>query len=119
MRPIHLIAATALLGLCLTGAARADMVSNTTNSLSNTANHTANNVGNAATSTYQKVSPVDINSASLKDLEALKGIGPAYAAKIVAGRPYSGKDDLLNRKIIPAATYAKISDKIVAHQVKK
>jgi DNA uptake protein ComE-like DNA-binding protein len=57
----------------------------------------------------------DINSASKDDLMKLNGIGPAISAKIIAGRPYSSKRDLLTRKIVNQATYAKISDKIVAH----
>ncbi len=62
---------------------------------------------------------VDINSASEEELDALPGIGPAFAQKIIAGRPYRSKNDLLQRKILPASTYAKIRDKIVAHQIKK
>jgi DNA uptake protein ComE-like DNA-binding protein len=59
---------------------------------------------------------MDINSASVADLDTLPGIGSAYAAKIVAGRPYKGKDDLLNKSILPAKTYNAIKDKIIAKQ---
>ena len=75
-----------------------------------------------APATESKMAPapkaelLDLNSASIESLETLPGIGKAYSAAIVKGRPYKGKDELVQKKIVPEKTYEGIKDKVIAKQ---
>ena len=59
---------------------------------------------------------LDINSATAEQLEAMPAIGKAYAAKIIAGRPYKNKSELTSKKVVPASVYSKIKNQVIAKQ---
>src|SRR5262245_56667919 len=60
--------------------------------------------------------PMDINSATKQELMTLPGIGDAYSQKIIDNRPYRAKNELVQKNIVPEATYDKIKDQIIAKQ---
>lgn len=59
---------------------------------------------------------IDINSADAATLKSVPGIGDAYATKIIANRPYKGKDEIVKKAGVPQGVYDKIKDKIIAKQ---
>ena len=73
---------------------------------------TASAAGQAA----EKTDLLDLNTATTGQPKALPGIGEAYSEKIIKGRPYARKDELVQKKILPRATYEGIKYKIVAKQ---
>jgi DNA uptake protein ComE-like DNA-binding protein len=66
-----------------------------------------------------KAALIDINSASATELKAIPGVGDAFAAKIIAARPYANKAQLVARKVIPVPLYEQIKDRIIAKQPAK
>ncbi len=63
--------------------------------------------------------PLDINTATPEQLNALPGFGPAYSRRVIAGRPYTAKNQLVTRGVIPQEAYERISALIVAHRIAK
>jgi DNA uptake protein ComE-like DNA-binding protein len=62
--------------------------------------------------------PLDLNTATLEQLKTLPGMGVVYARRVIAGRPYTAKNQLVTRGILPRETYEKLQALVVAHRPK-
>jgi competence protein ComEA len=76
-------------------------------------------VEDAKATVKAKAKIVDINSATDAELKGVPGIGDAFAAKIIAGRPYANKTQLKSRKIMPSVQYEQVKDQLIARQPQK
>ncbi len=116
--PRMMALATLLFSVSLLGGAQTAAPAKQTKTQVRTQTTTKKKVeGTAATQTAgSQTDPVDINTATKEQLEALPAIGTTYSQKIIDNRPYKRKDELVSKKVIPTATFQKIRSKIIAKQ---
>src|SRR6478736_24743 len=116
---------TALLLLVLIGSATAILAIPQSDQSSSTSSgktkHSRKKKADSASDekTTKSNSRLDLNTASKEELDALPGIGDTYAQKIIEGRPYTSKSDLVKKGVLPSSAYDKIKDEVTAHRTKK
>jgi len=70
------------------------------------------------TAAAPKTDMVDLNTATAAELKALPGLSEGDAAKIVQGRPYTDKSQLVAKKIVSDTAYEKIKDRVTVQHPK-
>ena len=73
----------------------------------------------AATTAAAATDKIDINTATADQLKAIPGIGDAYSKRIIDGRPYTAKNQLVSKGVLPQGVYDKIKDQVIANKPKK
>jgi len=118
MRPRQLVTHLGA-ALCLLAVVGTSAFAQTSTTTAKPAAKPATTTAKPATTTAKAtVAKTDLNSASKADLMKLAGVGDAIADKIIAGRPFARKDELVQKKILSQSAYDKIKDEIIATQPK-
>lgn len=117
VKKVWLVIVTVLMFAVMVSAqAKPDKAKSDSKSGKDTAAQTGKPAPKADTGAAKAAAKLDINSASKDELEKLPGIGPATSQKIIAGRPYRAKNDLVSKNIVSQVEYDKIKEQIIAHQ---